>query len=235
MKYVSYLRLSKETKGGWGIDAQRHSIKHFYPEIEREFVEIKSGATISERPILQEAIAYCLEHDTTLVIAKVDRLTRDVDDGRAVLRSLNGRIRFCDIPGEPDEFILTLIFALAERERKMIGLRVQAGLKARKATGLPLGTNIPQCAENLASIEYKKRGGQAMKTKADEDVENRKAYSLAAELRKNGLTYDQVAGKLASAGFTSAKGKPLGKSSIFALIKRFDPVFAGKNQAATHR
>src|SRR5689334_16579053 len=89
-KFVAYLRVSTQKQGGngYGIDAQRAAIIQFAERnlkgcaegscIEKEFVEVQSGRN-NERVVLQEALAYCKKHKCTLVVGKLDRLSRDVE------------------------------------------------------------------------------------------------------------------------------------------------------------
>jgi DNA invertase Pin-like site-specific DNA recombinase len=84
-KYVSYLRVStkEQQRSGLGIEAQRAIIKHYIDmeqaEIVQEYIEPESGKSIENRPLLQQAIAQCKQHKYILVVAKLDRLSRDVE------------------------------------------------------------------------------------------------------------------------------------------------------------
>ncbi len=155
--YCLYARVSTKRQGdsGLGLQAQRDIVKHFYPDIHREFVEVRSGKNIQDRPILAEAIEYCLKHDMVLVVAKVDRLTRSTKDGLDILDRLKGRIRFCDLPGEPDKFMLTLFFAFAERERELISIRTKGALKSAKERGKMLGVSNPNGGRKPWLEEYR--------------------------------------------------------------------------------
>jgi len=197
MEYVSYLRVSTKRQGdsGLGLDAQREIIRYFYPNISREFIEVKSGKNVSERPILNEAIGYCLDRDAVLIVAKVDRLTRDTRDGLEILERLKGRIRFCDLPGEPDKFMLTLFFAFAERERELISIRTKGALKSAKERGQRLGGSMPWTDE-LRSLGVQKRIDDSKR-----NAENIRARSYAYELRKSGHTIREIVVKLNLCGF----------------------------------
>lgn len=199
MRYVSYLRVSTKRQGdsGLGLDAQRDIIRHFYPDIEREFIEVRSGKNVSERPVLGDAVEYCLTHDAVLVVAKVDRLTRDTRDGLEILERLNGRIRFCDLPGEPDRFMLTLFFAFAERERALISIRTKGALKSAKERGKKLG-GTKVWTEEMRLLGIQKRIDDSKSNK-----ENIRAKSYAAELRKSGHTIREIVIKLNHSGFNT--------------------------------
>ena len=197
MEYVSYLRVSTKRQGdsGLGLEAQREIIRYFYPVIGREFIEVKSGKNVSERPILNEAIDYCLGHDAVLVVAKVDRLTRDTRDGLEILERLKGRIRFCDLPGEPDKFMLTLFFAFAERERELISIRTKGALKSAKERGQRLGGTKPW-TEQMRVLGVQRRIDDSKS-----NAENIRARSYATELRKSGHTIREIVVKLNHSGF----------------------------------
>lgn len=199
MRYVSYLRVSTKRQGdsGLGLEAQRDIIRHFYPDIEREFIEVRSGKNVSDRPVLSEAVEYCLSHDTVLVVAKVDRLTRDTRDGLEILERLNGRIRFCDLPGEPDRFMLTLFFAFAERERALISIRTKGALKSAKERGKKLGGTKPW-TEEMRLLGVQKRIDDSKSNK-----ENIRARSYACELRRSGHTIREIVVKLNDCGFNT--------------------------------
>src|SRR5690242_897137 len=91
-KYIAYYRVSKDShksgrsvSNGLGLEAQKQIVEHFYRDnIVKDFTETKSAKNITDRPVLQEAIKYCLDNDCWLVVAKLDRLSRSVDDVRFV-------------------------------------------------------------------------------------------------------------------------------------------------------
>lgn len=221
MKYVSYIRVSTKKQGdsGLGLESQRAIIAHYFPDIEKEYLEIGSGKNVTDRPILSEAMRYCEDNKTTLVIAKVDRLSRDVVDGLTIVKKMEGRITFCDLPGEVDRFTLTLYFAFAEREREIISIRTKNGLNSKRVRNEPMGTNLPQCKNNLSPLIYKQMGAAATKLKALENEENRKAFNYADSLQDRGLTYKQIVEKLNMANKTANGGK-WHTGSVYRLLKR---------------
>ncbi|ACH38757.1 resolvase-like serine recombinase [Citrifermentans bemidjiense Bem] len=141
-KLISYLRVStdKQGKAGLGIEAQRASITSYLNggtwELLQEYVEVESGKT-SDRPQLQEALKACKRTGAALVIAKLDRLSRDPDFLGTLMKS---DIEFiaCDMP-DANKFMVRIMAALAEKEREMISERTKAALKAAKTRGVKLG------------------------------------------------------------------------------------------------
>lgn len=221
--YCLYARVSTKRQGdsGLGLQAQRDIVKHFYPDIHREFVEVRSGKNIQDRPILAEAIEYCLRHDMVLVVAKVDRLTRSTKDGLDILDRLKGRIRFCDLPGEPDKFMLTLFFAFAERERELISIRTKGALKSAKERGRSLGVADPKGGRMPWLEEYRKVANEIRIRDSKKNPDNLRAKNYARELHQNGAKIRVIVQRLNEGGFGTPSGK--GKwslGSVYRLLQR---------------
>lgn len=221
--YCLYARVSTKRQGdsGLGLQAQRDIVKHFYPDIHREFVEVRSGKNIQDRPILAEAIEYCLKNDMVLVVAKVDRLTRSTKDGLDILDRLKGRIRFCDLPGEPDKFMLTLFFAFAERERELISIRTKGALKSAKERGRSLGVADPKGGRMPWLEEYRKVANEIRIRDSKKNPDNIRARNYALELHQNGAKIRVIVQRLNEGGFGTPSGK--GKwslGSVYRLLQR---------------
>src|SRR5262249_45376622 len=141
-KFFSYLRVSTDKQGerGYGLDAQRQAVETYLNggswELLGEFVEIESGKR-SDRPQLAAALAACKKHKARLVIAKLDRLARNV---AFIANLMDGKVDFvcCDMP-EATRLTIHVLAAVAEHEREMIAERTKAGLRAAKARGVVLG------------------------------------------------------------------------------------------------
>lgn len=230
MRYVSYRRLSKLEPGkeGLGLDAQATLIKHFYPDIEKDFKEVQSGATAIDRPVLQQAIKYCIENDAILVVAKADRLSRDVIDALTIFDKLKGNLRCCDLPGDPPErFMLTLWYAFAERERLIISLRITNALAEIKKKGRKLGLHMthnkkgePMDQNRLKDWRYKKKGAEALKMMAAQNENTIRAREYAAALRESGKSLDDIARRLNNAKFATPKGGKFSKGGVCRLLKK---------------
>jgi DNA invertase Pin-like site-specific DNA recombinase len=147
---VAYYRVStgKQSRSGLGLDAQRVAVERFMarkPAI--EFVEVESGRkSDAERPQLAAALAACKKARATLVVAKLDRLARDT---RLLLTLVDSgvRVRFVDFPDIPEgaagRFMLTMLAAVAEFERRLISERTKAALAVAKQRGAVLGRAGP--------------------------------------------------------------------------------------------
>jgi DNA invertase Pin-like site-specific DNA recombinase len=224
-EYCLYARVSTKRQGdsGLGLDAQQTIARHFYPDISKEFIEVRSGKNIEDRPVLSEAIEYCLEHDAVLVVAKVDRLTRDTKDGLEILERLKGRIRFCDLPGEPDKFMLTLFFAFAERERQLISIRTKTALESAKRSGKKLGVSSPSGGRRPWDLETSRMGSETMRQKSRNNKNNIRAFTIALEMFNNGSSYRAISDKLNESDFNTPTGR--GKwsvGSVYRLLSKYD-------------
>ena len=143
-EYVAYYRVSTSRQGesGLGLEAQRAATLAFVAEqgaeLADEFTEIESGRR-SDRPKLEEALDICRKTGATLLIAKLDRLARNVHFISGLLET---KVRFVaiDMPNA-DRFMLHVYAAIAEEESRRIGERTKAALAAAKARGVVLGVN----------------------------------------------------------------------------------------------
>src|SRR5215203_4343370 len=145
-RFVTYLRVStdKQGKSGLGLDAQRKAVEDFLNggrwELIDEFVEVESGKR-DDRPKLAEAMARCRLHKATLVIAKLDRLSRDAHFLLGLQKELQrSGLRFvaADMP-EANELTVGIMAVVAQAERKAISQRTKDALAAAKARGKKLG------------------------------------------------------------------------------------------------
>lgn len=139
--FVAYLRVSTEKQGdsGLGLSAQQDAVARFVrsPDVViTTFVEVESGRK-SDRPQLAAALQRCRETGAVLLIAKLDRLARNV---AFIARLMESDVRFiaCDMP-TADPFRLHIEAAVAEEEARKISQRTKAALAAAKAKGVTLG------------------------------------------------------------------------------------------------
>jgi DNA invertase Pin-like site-specific DNA recombinase len=141
-KFVSYLRVSTARQGasGLGLEAQRAAVTGYLNggdwKLVQEVVEVESGKR-NDRPALADALRLCRKHRATLVIAKLDRLARNV---AFISNLMESGVEFvaADMP-QADRFQLHIYAALAEQEAVAISKRTKAALAAAKARGTQLG------------------------------------------------------------------------------------------------
>jgi DNA invertase Pin-like site-specific DNA recombinase len=147
-KFVAYYRVStgKQGKSGLGIEAQREAVKAYLNggdwAIVAEFTEVESGKR-SDRPALEQALTAARLHRASLVVSKVDRLTRSVAFLSRLLE-VGVDVRFADLPaieGATGRFLLQQMITVAELEAGMISDRTKKALAAAKRRGKVLGGN----------------------------------------------------------------------------------------------
>ena len=144
-RFVTYYRVSTNRQGqsGLGLEAQREAVTRYLNggdwQIVAEFTEIESGKRSSNRPKLAEAIATCKRLQATLVIAKLDRLARNVHFISGLMES---GVEFIatDNP-QANKLMIHMLAAFAEHEREQISIRTKDALAAAKARGAELGKN----------------------------------------------------------------------------------------------
>ena len=153
-KYVTYLRVSTTKQGasGLGIEAQRKICGDFIAnnngESMGEFIDVESG-THRDRKGLLNAINYCKQNGCALVIAKLDRLARDVEFCFKVVNT-GIEIHFCDMP-TINTLLLGVFAAVAQYERELTSSRTKAALGAKKARGEKVGAAAPKWAASYAA------------------------------------------------------------------------------------
>lgn len=209
MKYIAYLRVSTRQQGdsGLGLEAQRTIISHYF-DIDQWFVDIKSGSN-TDRKELTGALLACQDPDTILVVAKLDRLSRKVEDCLEIWKRLGGRIRFCDIPGEPDKFTITMYAAFAERERELISLRTRQALKAKRDSGWKPVFKKPR----FKVWELNEGGKKTLQY-------NYGTEFMIKSKRNAGMTYAAIAQELNSNGEKTALGFPWSVMAVKRVYSR---------------
>jgi DNA invertase Pin-like site-specific DNA recombinase len=216
MKYVVYYRVStkKQGKSGLGLESQKAIVSHFVEQqnIIESHTDILSGKD-TIRHGLQKAIKKCKEANATLVVAKIDRLSRKTEDARNLYNELEGRLSRCDIPNL-EQFTLTIFMAIADRERELISIRTKQALAEIKKQGKPLGT-----IENLTD-QGRREAHKANRLKAMKNENNMRASALIVEMRNKGMQLQQIADKLNSNGFKTSRGNSFYKTSVSRLHDR---------------
>lgn len=194
MKAVSYLRVStrKQSISGLGLEAQRERIGRFLgdknAELLAEYVDVASGSK-DARTGLKDAINYVKKTDATLVIAKLDRVSRRVSFIAGLMES-GIKFAIAELPNAT-EFQIHLYAALSQEERRLISERTKAALAAAKRRGTVLGKNGKVLA-------------QKNKTAAISFAHGLK--DMLVELRDSGLTFKEIADEMNDRGIASFSG-----------------------------
>ena len=218
--YVSYLRQStkKQSLSNLGIEAQREIIQKHLGQIKpiAEFVETESGRK-SDRPKLAEALELCRKTKSTLIVAKLDRLSRNVAFTSKLLES-DVEIRFCDFP-EANRLVLHIIASIAEYEAGLISQRTKQALKAKKARGVSLGK-----PENLVNNLRKaiSKSNLTNKQKALDNDNNRRAIAMLKVMATQDLSLSEMARRLNEEGFVTSQGKQFTAWQVSVLLKRYN-------------
>lgn len=162
MKFVAYYRVSLQKQGidGYGMAAQKEAVKRYLESLECEllgnFEEVESGAN-NQRPQLAAAIQLAKAKKAILVIAKLDRISRNAS---FLMKLQDSGVDFvaCDMPNA-DKFTVGILALVAQRERELISERTKAGMAVARARGVVMGN--PRAAEawQRARIAIKRKKG----------------------------------------------------------------------------
>ena len=223
-RYVAYYRVStdKQGKSGLGLEAQRAAVQRFLrPDdvVIGEYLEVETGKGkdgLARRPQLAAAVAECRRTKAALLVAKLDRLARNV---RFFLELMDSglKVLICEVPetaGPMGRFVLTNLAAVAELEAGLISERTKAALAAAKARGTQLGNPLI-LADAKAFAEAR-------------EAAFRKRYldgvDIAAEIqaiRETGIAdYRSLAATLNAKGIPTPRGGKWHLSSVYRQAKR---------------
>jgi DNA invertase Pin-like site-specific DNA recombinase len=211
--FIAYYRVSTAKQGasGLGLEAQRHSVAAFMHNgtLLAEYTEIESGKK-NIRPQLQAAIDHAKRTNATLVIAKLDRLSRNVAFIFA-LRDSGVDFACADMP-DANTLTIGIFAALAQHERELISQRTKDALAAKKARGFTLGTlaNLTEAGRSL--------GAQRTSENARANEANRRAKAMIQHLRTQNLTMRAIAAYLNDNGFRTVRGKTFYPATVRHLM-----------------
>ena len=192
------------------MSAQRRDIQLFLnslqetPEVVAEFVEVESGAK-ETRPVLEDALRICREQKASLLVQKVDRITRDLEVLARIVKDPEVTLRVASLPNA-DNFQIHLFGCLAAQEREFISTRTKSSLAAAKAKGVVLGN--PQLAEMNRT---RKRMARQF---ADQHS------NLIWSLRNKGRTLREICEVLNDAGISTAKGGVFHPVQVTRILRR---------------
>jgi DNA invertase Pin-like site-specific DNA recombinase len=217
--YVAYLRVSTQRQGssGLGLQAQQEIIRKYLNGNSpiAEFIEVESGRK-SDRPKLHEALELCKKKKATLIVAKMDRLSRNVAFTSLLLDS-GIEIVFCDFP-KANRLVLTIISAISEYEAGLIRQRTKAALQVKKEQGCQLGK-----PENLMH-NLDKAIANSRKTnqeKARNNPNNKRAVAILRSLANKTTNYSEMARVLNDEGFLTSRGGRFSAKQVSILLNRY--------------
>lgn len=218
-RYVAYFRVSTKRQGasGLGLESQQACVEQMVAsragKLVATFTEVESGK-LASRPELQRAIAAARGHKATLIVAKLDRLSRNAAF-LFNLRDAGVDILACDIP-DVSNLVLGIMAVVAESEAKLIAERTKAALAAAKARGVKLGT------PNLT--DPARRVGTQVSAKLRAEAADRRAQDLApiiTELQDRGITtLSGIAAELNALGYPAPRGGSWSATTVMRTMKR---------------
>jgi DNA invertase Pin-like site-specific DNA recombinase len=217
-KYIAYYRVSRKEQGisGLGLSAQRTSVTAYAKSqdciIVEEYTEVETGTNKRERIEIQNAIARAKQEGAVLIIAKLDRLARNVS---FVSSLMDAGIEFVavDMP-TANNFTIHIFSALAEQEAKLISSRTKNALAELKSRGVELGT-----PKNLDS-NARAKGVQKIRENATNNDRNRQAQSVILSCKEKGMSYRKIADYLNQLNFKTRYGNEFMASTVHQLYSR---------------
>lgn len=217
-KFISYVRVSTKRQGisGLGLEAQRDAIaKHVGSTgvVLAEFIEIESGKK-SSRPQIHRAITECRLTNATLLIAKLDRLARNV---AFIAQLLESGVSFvaCDMPNA-DPFRLHIEAAIAEDEARKISARTRAALAVAKERGVKLGgwRGVVASSDQLAQMRAQRQASARDRAVIVGQI-------ISGMLRERGpMSYRELAAALNVRGVSTPRGAAWSAGSVWQTLKR---------------
>ncbi len=222
MHYISYIRVSTTRQGisGLGLQAQKSAVKTFLkPEdsLLAEFQEVESGKD-NERTGLKEAIQCCKEMKATLLIAKLDRLSRNVS---FIYTLRDSKIDFvcADMPNA-SPVTIGIMAVLAQDERERISQRTKSALAELKLKGVELGK-----PDNLTDYS-RERSLEVRQGNASKNINNRLATALIVSMRKENRSYSAIAEELNTSGYKTRRNKVFSAMTVKRLYDRANLIVA---------
>ena len=215
--FVSYIRVSTTEQGesGLGLEAQRRAVSEYLAResgnLLREFVEVESGSR-NDRVQLVDAIELCKRYKAILLIAKLDRLARNV---AFISKLMESGVAFiaADNP-HANKLMIHMLAAFAEHERDQIRARTKAVLAAAKARGVVLARYGREVLSKQNHTKAMERAGVL--------------GPMITEFRNQGLTVVQIADAMYERGIETARGKLWHPATVHGLIRRIAHVELGK-------
>lgn len=221
---VGYARVSTKGQGesGLGLEGQQSAITAYAnqqgAQLVRLYVEVESGRK-ADRPQLKAALAHAKRSKAKLVVAKLDRLARNVAFTSTLMESGVDFVA-CDNP-MANKLTIHILAAVAENEAEAISARTKSALAAYKSRGGKLGAARPEC-RNLTDEARKtgaKAAGAAVTAKANEAYAD--LIPVMRQMRSKGLTQQAIADELNQQGHTTRTGKKWNQVQVKRVLERF--------------
>lgn len=218
--YIAYTRVSTKVQGisGLGLNSQKEMIDKFISSdpgniLVNTYTEVESGKR-DDRIELTKALYECKQKGATLLIAKLDRLSRKTS---FILKLMDSNVEFKALDLPCFNFLTATLFsAIAEHELRLISARTKAALQAKKAQGFKLGR-----PNAYLTKEWREMGYATIKKKANTNENNLKAKLAIEGMLKITTNKSEIARKLNENGFTTSKGGRFSAIQVIRIMERY--------------
>lgn len=234
-KYIAYFRVStaKQHLSGLGLQSQKDSVTNYLGNTGKmiaEFTEIETGTRKKKRIEIYKAIELAQKEKATLIVGKLDRLSRDVQFTSALF---NAGIEFicCDNPNA-NKLTIQLLAVIAENEAEMISSRIKEALQVKKEN-IKKGIIVNKDGSEMQPIkgmirlgnpngfgDFQKLGIEKIRFNSLNNKENLQAMDIICAARIRGMTFQQIADKLNRLHYTTRNGKIFTPIQVHRLNKR---------------
>ena len=218
MEYVVYYRVSTKKQGlsGLGLEAQRTIVENYIKnnKVIAEFTEIETGKS-ANRPQLNKALECCKSNNATLIVAKLDRLARNLHFVTS-LQAANVDFICCDMP-TANRLTIHIIAAIAENEAALISQRTKAALAEKKKQGIKLGNPY----NNGLTEKSITKGMNIRQENARNNDRNKQAGTLILSLRNSGTKWSEIVNQLNANGFRTRRECDFDITAVKRLYMRY--------------
>lgn len=224
MKIIPYYRVSTK-KQVTSFDVQKELVERFKQqndaEVLAEYQEVESGRNCA-RPEFTKVLEHAKYSGATIVVAKMDRLARDVHFTTGLI---NAKVKFiiCDMP-TADEAMMMYASMMAQYEVTQIRARTTAALQFKKRNGVKLGSSRP---DHWLGREHRRTAGSTKGNRVSAERRSAKSTDRAAyfasiikPLQEEGLNFDEIAARLNELGFETARNAKFTKSTVSRILQR---------------
>lgn len=239
-RFVAYYRVSTK-KQAQDMPAQKAAVKNYLKDLwppEKSFTETESGKASKNRPELHKALEYCKQHNATLIVAKLDRLSRDLE---FIGWIQNSDIRFicADMPQATRETI-GFMGVMARWEREQISKRTREALKEKKKAGVKLGwhnkevrkkikATLAQRVKERKKLKILKEKEEALNPSPQKmrEFNKRERFDLTVaaalkSLRHQGVSFEKIAKTFNETGVKTRQGGKWSSRQVFRICKRLN-------------
>ena len=209
-RFVIYRRVSgghNQIKSGYGLDVQSTEIDCYLNSCDKyilngNFTEIASGKDHKNRPVLAEAIETAIKTNSILLVSRICRLSRDLEYWAGFMKNTKVKFRIATNPSA-DNFMIAIYAAMVMKDREEIARRTKSALREARKRGVKLGVMGSENIKKANEIKVKKAREFANTIKP-----------IIIPLRKQGLSYKEIANRLNLVGISTMRGKSFAAGQV---------------------